>query len=48
MANNSLIDFVSNWPDWKINVLMMDESDLRIKKIIDEYRKESAKNEQRD
>lgn len=40
----SLIDLVANWPDWKINALTLDESDLKIKRIINDYRDGGKKN----
>lgn len=39
----SLIEYISDWPDWKLNGLCLDESDLEIKRIIIEYRKKAKK-----
>lgn len=36
--HNSLIEYISSWPDWKINALCLDESDLKIKALIIQYR----------
>lgn len=35
---NYLIEYISQWPDWKINALCLDESDLKIKELIIQYR----------
>lgn len=35
---NFLIEYISQWPDWKINALCLDESDLKIKELIIQYR----------
>ena len=43
---NSLIEYISSWPDWKINALCLDESDLKIKKLIIQHR-ESQRNKKR-
>ncbi len=29
---------IAKWPDWKIQSLLLDESDLRLAKKIEEYR----------
>lgn len=35
----TLLDLISQWPDWKIQALCLDESDLKIKKLIQEQKK---------
>ena len=40
---NSLIEYISSWPDWKINALCLDESDLKLKKLITQYRESQIK-----
>lgn len=46
-AHNALLDIISRWPDWKIDALMLDDSDLKIKKTIDDYRKRRVGNSER-
>lgn len=33
-----LLDMISKWPDWKIQALCLDESDLQIKETIQAWR----------
>lgn len=35
----TLLDLIAQWPDWKIQALCLDESDLKIKKVIQEQKK---------
>lgn len=46
-AYNALLDIISRWPNWKIDALMLDDSDLKIKKAIDDYRKRGSDNSER-
>lgn len=36
---STLLDLISQWPDWKIQALCLDESDLKIKEVIQDQRK---------
>lgn len=38
IQKSSLLDVVAQWPDWKIQALCLDESDLKIKEVIQERR----------
>ena len=38
-----LMEYISSWPDWKINALYLDESDLELKKLIIQYRESKSK-----
>lgn len=38
--DNSLPDLISIWPDWKLNALMLDDTDLKIKNVIEKYKAE--------
>ena len=41
-----LLDEVSKWPDWKIQALCLDESDLQIKEAIQARRLTNMNNEE--
>lgn len=47
-ANSSqdspLLDMISKWPDWKIQALCLDESDLQIKETIQAWRLDTNTN----
>ena len=34
MQKHALLDLIAQWPDWKIQALCLDESDLKIKEAI--------------
>lgn len=34
IQTSSLLDVIAQWPDWKIQALCLDESDLKIKEAI--------------
>ena len=40
VQKSSLLDMISQWPDWKIQALCLDESDLRIREAIQTRRAE--------
>lgn len=37
----NLLEYISKWPEWKLNALMLDGTDLEIRKKIDEYKEKS-------
>lgn len=41
---SSLLDMISKWPDWKIQALCLDESDLQIKETIQAWRLDTNTN----
>ena len=41
---SSLLDMISKWPDWKIQALGLDESDLQIKETIQAWRLDTNTN----
>lgn len=36
---STLLDLIAQWPDWKIQALCLDESDLKLKEVIQGRRK---------
>ena len=36
---STLLDLISQWPDWKIQALCLDESDLKIKEVIQDQKR---------
>ena len=42
--DSSLLEIISKWPDWKIQALCLDESDLQIKQTIEAWRLDSNTN----
>lgn len=38
MEQTQLLETIANWPDWKIKSLLLDETDLQLLKIINEWR----------
>ena len=41
---NPLIEYIASWPDYKINALCLDESDLKIKELIIQYKQSKGIN----
>lgn len=39
VQKSTLLDLISQWPDWKIQALCLDESDLKIKEVIQDQKK---------
>lgn len=39
IRKSTLLDLIAQWPDWKIQALCLDESDLEIKEAIQSWRK---------
>lgn len=37
----NLLEYISEWPEWKLNALMLDDTDLEIRKKIEEYKAKS-------
>lgn len=34
VQESTLLDLISQWPEWKLQALCLDESDLKIKEVI--------------
>ncbi len=39
IKKSALLDLISQWPEWKIQALCLDESDLKIKEVIQDQKK---------
>ena len=37
----NLLEYISKFPEWKLNALMLDDTDLEIRKKIKEYKEKS-------
>lgn len=38
VQKSTLLDLIAQWPDWKIQALCLDESDLEIREVIQRRR----------